>query len=510
LLSARDKGQGRLRNVAVARHLVRKTSDNNPTGVHISLTGDPSEMHIQFATFDSGNPIVEISKKTDVEHLFAADSSVSETRRELTIELGTESGEVNWTKIKGSSTTYLASDMCQKPATSTDPGHFVSPGHLHTVKATNLEPNTEYMYRVGLGFGQGIKFDDKVHIFKSSPSRGARSPSTDEPALRFLALADQGCQGSKSFAVADAKDASAENPPQQVTQLITAIISNMTVNSIHHFGGISYADGAGHVWDEHASMIQSYASHVPVMMGIGDHEYDHTEGGEGKDPSGLATQFGFQPAWGAGNFVSQSGGECGVPASKRFAVPDTGNGIFWYSYDQSLVHTIMLSSEHNLTAGSPQHQWFLHDLTTANRTITPWLVVEMHRPMYNSERVSGGAAVGLGMRSEIEDLLYEYRADLVLSGHYHSYLRTCDGLYKSECDSGGPTYVTVGTGGAPLDNTTANISNVYTEVSDHVHHGVGRVSVYNASALHWEFVAFDKEDLGRVTDSVWIKKNRGL
>ena len=205
-----------------------------------------------------------------------------------------------------------------------------------------------------------------------------------------------------------------------------------------------------------------------------------------------------------------------------------------YSYDQSIVHTIMLSSEHNLTSGSDQYEWLENDLKSVNRTITPWLVVEMHRPMYSesllcqsgdpfvlprshplsptdSVRYWGGATVALGMRSEFEDLLYEYRADLVLSGHYHSYLRTCDGLYRGNCQSGGPTYVTVGTGGAPLDEDGVGfIPNGWTEVYDNRRHGVGRAGAYNASAMLWEFVAADDgEESGVVTDSVWIRRNRG-
>jgi len=61
--------------------------------------------------------------------------------------------------------------------------------------------------------------------------------------------------------------------------------------------------------------------------------------------------------------------------------------LFWlkcrYSYDQSLVHTVMLSSEHNMTIGSSQYVWLENDLAKVNRSITPWLVVEMHRPMYS-------------------------------------------------------------------------------------------------------------------------------
>ena len=105
------------------------------------------------------------------------------------------------------------------------------------------------------------------------------------------------------------------NPAQQVTDLIASMIDNQTIGSIHFIGDLSYADGAAHVWDVWMDMIQPIASRVPVMVGVGNHEYDHSDGG-------------FQPDWGEGSFKSE-GGECGVPISKRFAVPDNGNGVFW-------------------------------------------------------------------------------------------------------------------------------------------------------------------------------------
>merc|ERR1712087_652462 len=107
------------------------------------------------------------------------------------------------------------------------------------------------------------------------------------------------------------------------------------------------------------------------------------------------------------------------------------------------------------------------------------------------------------MQDEIEDLLRIFEVDLVLSGHYNSYFRSCAGLYSYRCDNGGPTYVTVGTGGAPLDaETTSLIPNDYTAFFDKGHHGVGRASVYNTTSLHWEFVAVG----GEVTDEVWLTR----
>lgn len=98
--------------------------------------------------------------------------------------------------------------------------------------------------------------------------------------------------------------------------------------------------------------------------------------------------------------------------------------MFWYSYDYGLVHTIVISSEHNLAEGSRQYEWLKKDLKEVNRKKTPWLVVESHRPLYEGEIIWDQNSVGVAMRFEIEDLLYDYAVDVVLAGHYHAYHRT--------------------------------------------------------------------------------------
>ena len=65
---------------------------------------------------------------------------------------------------------------------------------------------------------------------------------------------------------------------------------------------------------------------MPYMVGIGNHEQDHSSGGS-KDPSGTPGE-GWHPWW--GNFGDDSGGECGVPMYYRFHMPDNGNALWWW------------------------------------------------------------------------------------------------------------------------------------------------------------------------------------
>ena len=56
----------------------------------------------------------------------------------------------------------------------------------------------------------------------------------------------------------------------------------------------------------------------------------------------------------------------------------------WWSYDVGLVHLVGMSTEHDYLAGGVQWTWLENDLKTVDRTKTPWLLVIIHAPWYNS------------------------------------------------------------------------------------------------------------------------------
>lgn len=51
-----------------------------------------------------------------------------------------------------------------------------------------------------------------------------------------------------------------------------------------------------------------------------------------------------------------------------------------------------------------------------NRSETPWLIVLMHCPIYNSKGNAG--------RAVYESWFVKYKVDIVLSGHIHAYERS--------------------------------------------------------------------------------------
>jgi hypothetical protein len=466
---ANDDIEDTVYNLLAESKVLSIRSVSSPTNVHLAPGRTATEMVVNFVTGSSGTPVAQYGLASEKEMKF---------------------------KVEGASDTYGADDMCHAPANLTEPGKFQSPGQLHTVRMTDLKPGQEYQYKVGLAGGQGVTWSD-TFTFTASLAAGDPRP------FSYLVYGDQGCP-------ADGWGYGSQSTTALATREVSGSTGRMPARAIHHFGDLSYAEGAAHQWDQWFAMIQPFSTKVPLTVSVGNHEYDYTEGGLGKDRSDLNASHGFMPAW--GNFFQDSGGECGVPTSKRFTMPQSGksNGVFWYSFEFGSVHTTVISSEHDLSPGSPQHDWLVRDLQSVNRTKTPWLVIESHRPLYEGQTDWVNNAVGVAMRYEIEDLLYEYQVDLFLSGHYHAYFRTCDGLYRSRCDNGGPMHVTVGTAGAALEPMALYPNNWNAKLITG-EYGYGRISVMNKTAMHFEFVKAGAESdptSGDVLDDFWIVRER--
>ncbi len=75
------------------------------------------------------------------------------------------------------------------------------------------------------------------------------------------------------------------------------------VDLVLHVGDISYANGVVKIWDTFMRYIEPYASAVPYMIGIGNHEYDYKTGREKShkqkrhtDASG--SEEPYDPDWG--------------------------------------------------------------------------------------------------------------------------------------------------------------------------------------------------------------------
>ena len=60
------------------------------------------------------------------------------------------------------------------------------------------------------------------------------------------------------------------------------------------------------------------------------------------------------------------------------------DGPLYYSYEVGPAHVIVLASFFVYSSGSAQYNWLQADLAKVDRTKTPWLLVIIHAPWYNS------------------------------------------------------------------------------------------------------------------------------
>lgn len=298
------------------------------------------------------------------------------------------------------------------------------------------------------------------------------------------------------------------------------------VHMVHLFGDVSYAVGALAVWDEFLDMLQPVASAVPFAVGQGNHEAD----------------FPGSPSLWQG---TDSGGECGVASVSLLPPPiaqwPTGKGddsrrrlrvdtpppantnTPWYSLSVGMVHLVVLSSEHPFAAGTPQYAWLEADLAAVNRSVTPWLVASLHRPMYIDSNYTVGVVadqtVASELRAALEHLFWHHRVNLGIYGHNHAVQRL-SAAYGGELvqrsvatnDSDGnlvwlhrnpqaTVHMVAGTGGAMF---TINNNLVPPPWSERVFfkYGYARLRAQSAHELVWEWVSnLDGAILDRMT--IW-------
>jgi len=85
-----------------------------------------------------------------------------------------------------------------------------------------------------------------------------------------------------------------------------------------------------------------------------------------------------------------------------------------------MVH---ISSEHPYQPGSPQYEFLERDLKKASSNPnTKWIILGVHRPFYAAS--SSDYDENKGLAHQLEDLMKQYRVDIVQTGHMHCYERT--------------------------------------------------------------------------------------
>jgi hypothetical protein len=214
--------------------------------------------------------------------------------------------------------------------------------------------------------------------------------------------------------------------------------------------------------------------------------------GDNVNSEGSLEQFRncYGPTW--GRFKART---WPVPGNHEYTVPHAagyfdyfgkragarGRGV--YSYNLGTWHIIALNSSIGAPPGSPQERWLRADLE-ANRT-TACTLAYWHYPVFGSYVQDKEAA---GLMRDVWKVLYEYRVDVVVNGHFHYYERFAplDADGHADPQRGIREFI-AGTGGAVLTKNLGERPLPNSEVRDNSTWGVLKFTLHPTS-YDWEFI----------------------
>ncbi|KVI10706.1 Iron/zinc purple acid phosphatase-like C-terminal domain-containing protein, partial [Cynara cardunculus var. scolymus] len=258
--------------------------------------------------------------------------------------------------------------------------------------------------------------------------------------------------------------------------------------SVLYVGDLSYADHYpfhdNRRWDSWGRFVERSVAYQPWIWTAGNHELDYV-------PSLVSnrklnkttivlngTNFDFITISGNMNLVigfpymrNRNKSKVGVilgeskpfkPFLHRYRVPFEASGStepLWYSIKRASAYIIVLSSYSAYGTYTPQYMWLMEELPKVNRSETPWLIVLMHSPWYNSNTYH--YMEGETMRVMFESWFVQYKVDVVFAGH-ERISNIAYNIVNGECtpvhDQNAPVYITIGDGG--------NIEGLATEMTD--------------------------------------------
>ncbi|KAJ5584663.1 Metallo-dependent phosphatase-like protein [Penicillium hispanicum] len=397
-----------------------------------------------------------------------------------------------------------------------------------------LAPDTTYYY---LPQFSNIT---EPYSFKTSRSAGDQSPYSVAVAI------DLGLMGPDGLTTRVGKGAGNPLKSGDNNTLQSLQAQGANTDFLWHPGDIAYADywlkeeiqgflpnttiaNGSKVYE---SLLKQYYDEMsvitakkPYMVGPGNHEANCDNGGTTDKVHNISYTVSICMP-GQTNFTGYR---------NHFRMPSAqsgGVGNFWYSFDNGMVHYIQFDTETDLGHGfvgpdevggseeedsgafsnirDAQLNWLEKDLSSVNRSKTPWVIAAGHRPWYISKQ-NVSSSVCEDCRKAFEPLLIKYGVDLVLSGHAHVYERNAP-ISVFNVDPNGlnnpsaPWYITNGAAGHydGLDPLLHPLQ-PYSRAAQDTAYGWSRLTFHNCTHLTHELISSSN---GTVLDTATLFKKR--
>lgn len=313
---------------------------------------------------------------------------------------------------------------------------------LHHVLLDGLEPGVTYYYKVGNmqdGFSNIFNF--------TMPKRGNEYPFV------IAVTADLG-QTYNSSTTLDRMIAAKADVSLLVGDLSYA--DSYWANGSFYFWtyspNMTYFKSYQPRWDTWARLVQKLAAFVPMNTIAGNHEIESIA------LQNNVTYLSYNSRYPMPQYTDRINANADIPSYYwdqkllpsvgKFMEPGISNAVTsnnsFYSYNAGPAHIIFLNNYAPYGPGSVMYNWLERDLQSVDRNVTPWIIMGWHAPWYST--YTGAYKQIAEMQRDMEDLLKEYKVDLVVNGHVHAYERSTP-AYKYLPNTCGPNHITIGDGG---------------------------------------------------------------
>ena len=256
------------------------------------------------------------------------------------------------------------------PAVTTPLTSSLGEAHHHAAEFTGLEPDTLYVYRVG----DGVNWSEWFHF---------RTAAREARRFSFIYFGDAQndirTHWSRVF-----REAFRESPRAAFT-----LHAGDLVNNAHHDGQ----------WGEWFGAPAWVNATIPVVPTPGNHEYAKRDEKDEKAPRLLSINWRPQ-------FTLPENGPQGVEELRETA----------YHFDYQGARIISLDSN---VRQEEQVPWLREVLRNNPRR---WTILTFHHPVFSPARNRDNAK----LRELWKPVFDEFKVDLVLTGHDHTYARSGD------------------------------------------------------------------------------------
>jgi hypothetical protein len=278
-------------------------------------------------------------------------------------------------------------------------------------------------------------------------------------------------------------------------------------------GDLAYANSNHDVWDEWMDMMSAHEffRNIPLQVALGNHDLDY-------DPNTMEIALSYEnrfrmpqirPALRdlAPKDLFHHGNKI---QAKSFVPYEFGNAYYSFLFGPS-TH-IVLSSYSSFLPGSVQYQWLVSELQAIDRSVTPWLVVMIHCPIYSTFKNHRDEIFITAAQTHLEPLFFNFSVNVVFAGHVHSYMRTAP-TANSTVHPRGPIYIIQGNGGRQVNEPYLNeVPEEWVEVRDNSMYGYGTLELFNHTHAKWTWVktGFNTNVTGQsepnfsIHDDFWI------